>query len=230
MFPLKMMQTAWKACLAVGLLLVVLAVTNGIWKTELRVENPEFLVATFIVGIFLLVVPAVVAALEAWSKFFPRNVANIATLEDFKITVKTPEPEARLQPPIKITGSINKKLPTGYELWLINEGSTGEYFPQHSITIDSDNWRSWNTMYAPDNFADNDVRNFRFFIVGRNGVALIRTYKSINQFYTKGQPARWGALVALTDDMKLLPPKIPVRLSGGGSRKLNPISPQPPPT
>ena len=59
------MQTAWKACFWIGSTLVLLAVTGGIWKTDLKVANPQFLLPTLIVGIGLLCVPAVVAILEA---------------------------------------------------------------------------------------------------------------------------------------------------------------------
>jgi hypothetical protein len=68
-------QTAWKACFWIGSTLVLLAVTGGIWKTDLKVENPQFLPTILFTGIALLIVPAVVAILEALKDYSFKNAS-----------------------------------------------------------------------------------------------------------------------------------------------------------
>ena len=96
-------QTAWKACFWLGSTLVLLAVTGGIWKTDLKVANPEYLLPTFCVGIGLLVVPAFVAVWEALKSHSSRTIPNVPALTAFKVAFKEPKPDEKHTPPIKFS-------------------------------------------------------------------------------------------------------------------------------
>src|SRR5712691_4433123 len=130
MFSSKIMEKAWRACLFVGFLLIILAATNGLWKSELRVENTQFVLPTYILGAILVVASLILGALEAWGDYSPKTVVSTPALDGFKVTVKTPEPGKKLAPPVTLTGTINKKLPDGLKLWLVNEGTGNERWPQ----------------------------------------------------------------------------------------------------
>ena len=213
-------QTAWKACFWVGATLVILAVTGGIWRTDLKVANPQFLLPTLMVGIGLLFVPAVVAILEAWGSFSSTTTNTAPVPTGVRITVEEPLPDKKYAPPVQLTGTINKKLPEGFKLWLINEGgSATEVFPQGEVVVQRDNWRNWNAEYSPRIFADGDKRTMRIFILGQDGLALIRAYEHINRFHLnfdpggKVEPRRWSGIPVLTKDMKPVSPSISLRLA-----------------
>ena len=99
------------------------------------------------------------------------------------------------------------------KLWLVNEGSGTERWPQQEVTVQSGNWRNWTVTYTPANFEDNEIRNLRIYAVGRNAEALIRTYEHINKFHRKTEPGGWGGIPALTEDMKPVSPTLPIRLA-----------------
>jgi len=208
-------QTAWKACFWLGSTLVLLAVTGGIWKTDLKVANPEYLLPTFCVGIGLLVVPAFVAVWEALKSHSSRTIPNVPALTAFKVAFKEPKPDEKHTPPIKFSGTINKKLPEGFKLWLINEGSvSSERWPQDEARIQSDNWKNWSVEYRPANFSDNDGRTLRIYLVGQDGQALIEAFRRINRFHTKDKPgSNWAPMSEQTKDMWPVSPTISFKLA-----------------
>jgi hypothetical protein len=214
-------ETAWKACFWVGSTLVLLAVTGGIWSTDLKVANPQFLLPILLAGLGLLFVPAVVAILEAWGTYSSKKTGAAPALTGFKITVKEPLPDKKYTPPVQLTGTINKKLPEGLKLWLINEGgSATEVYPQTEVVVQRDNWRNWSAEYTPALFADGDKRTMRIFVMGQDGLALIRAYEHINRFHKrvaagggKVEPGGWSGIPVLTKDMKPVSPHISFRLA-----------------
>jgi hypothetical protein len=205
-------QTAWKACFWIGSTLVLLAITGGIWKTDLKVANPEFLLPAFIVGVCLLSVPAAVSILEAWRSSTHKEAAAPMP-GNLKVTVKEPKPNTKHPPPVLLAGTINKKLPEGLKLWLVNVGTGTGRWPQGEVTLESDNWRNWSVVYRPGNFEDNEPRNLRIYVVGQDGLALIQAYDRINNFHGKhAPPGGLPGLTLLTEDMKPVSPIIPIRL------------------
>src|ERR1700682_2066940 len=101
-------QTAWKACFWFGSTLVLLAVTGGIWKTDLKVANTQFLLPTFCIGIALLLVPAFVAVSEALKSHSSKTIATAPVLSGFRVAFREPQPDQKYAPPIKLTGTINR--------------------------------------------------------------------------------------------------------------------------
>jgi hypothetical protein len=205
-------QTAWKACFWLGSTLVLLSVTGGIWKTDLKVANPEFLLPTFCTGIVLLLVPAFVAVLEALKSHSSKTIATAPVLSGFKVAFKEPQPDQKHAPPIKLKGTINKKLPEGFKLWLVNEGSGSERWPQDEARVLLDSWRNWSVEYRPANFSDNDGRTLRIYLVGQDGQALIEAYKRINRFHTKPGD-HWPPMTERTKDMGPVSPTFSFKLA-----------------
>ena len=167
----------WLAFLISGLSLLVIGSTGKIPWLNLDVANVYFQIVLIVVGMVL------VAGGLYFAKHQPPKPEPTKTNKQGKpaidvasheITVKAPKwGEARTSPVI-ISGSIKKKLPNGYRLWLINKGTQNghpAYWPQDPADINDKG--SWTLKYQPRNFKEGDERR-KFFYRWRRWTASNR--------------------------------------------------------
>jgi hypothetical protein len=220
-------ENPWFTFLIFGVVLALAAFVEELPYTGIKIRGSGYQPLLLVFGALLLVAAVGLAVYRTMRPPVSPAIQTGAALaiSGFKATIKKPKPDKKYAPPIKLTGTINKKLPDGLKLWLVNEGHGVMRWPQKEVNVQSD--KDWSVEYDPKNFSDNDKRTLRIYVVGQTGLALLQAYYHINKFHKKdvaqrllrrrnSRAARGGrsGITPLTEDiMKPVSPTISFRLS-----------------
>jgi hypothetical protein len=189
-------KSPWGVFFYLGVIFVVAAVTGGFAiKSEYTTVNQLFIIPLFVLGVALIIYTMYREWLDNRPK--PDTKAPV-DWSAYKLDVTKKPPATSKVLPLVFEGKIKRdpKL-DGLQLWYLN-GASPKYWPGNPIVVQPN--KQWSFQYTPQEFKSGDMRYFQICLVGRNGQALIKAFKTINaaQIQNPGDP--YEALTELTDD------------------------------
>jgi len=137
------------------------------------------------------------------------RAANSPRCADLGIEITSPGPNETIALPYTLAGPT-KPLPSGYNLWLFATSAPGSrpaYWPRSPVQIVGNRW---SLELSAGSFRSAGTKYLAVFLVGRDGEALLRTYKTaMTQLAPPDSP--WPPLIDSTSDMLRCTPGLLVR-------------------
>jgi hypothetical protein len=193
-----MSEKSWLACLVAGIFLTVLGST-GIPQLGLVISDFDFKIVVTLIGLLLIAW----APILIWLERRPTTPqSSIPDRKTYSVVITEPKRTEALTGSITFKGTIKKKLPHGWELWLLNQGEQkGDkaFWPQDSVKF---NGKDGKVTYRPKLSLPREHRTVRLYFVDQSGQALIATYKKINEHFADPKNDNWIGITLLTTDMK----------------------------
>jgi hypothetical protein len=171
----------WLAFLVSGLGLLLIGSVGKVPWFNLDVVNIYFQIILVAAGVMLLLGGIYFGKYQPPKPEPARPTRQGKTAIDaalYEITIKSPKWGQELSPPVSISGTMKKKLPDGYELWLINTGTQNgqpAYWPQDFAVINNNG--GWTLKYRPREFHLGEERRMNLYIVGKDGQRLFAYYR-----------------------------------------------------
>jgi hypothetical protein len=192
-------KASWGVFFYLGVMLVFGAVTGGfVFKGDYTTINQLFIIPLFILGALLIVY----TMYREWQDSRPKPDPKAAVDPSaYKLDVTKKPPAKSKVKPLVFEGKIKRdpKL-DGLQLWFVH-GAGPKYWPGNPIVVQPD--RQWSLQHTPPASKAGETQYFSFCLVGKNGRALIKAFKTINAAHV-GTGGDYEALTDLTDDFIIL--------------------------
>jgi hypothetical protein len=190
-------KAPWGVFFYLGVTFVVAAVTGGFAiKSDYTSVNQVFIIPLFVLGATLIIYTMYREWQDNRPKPDPKAPVDPSA---YRLDVtKKPPATNKVTLPLIFEGRIRRdpKL-DGLQLWFVH-GAGPKYWPGNPIVVQPN--KQWSLQHTPPESKAGEVQYFSFCLVGKNGQALIKAFKTINaaQIAKPGDP--YEALTELTDD------------------------------
>jgi hypothetical protein len=178
------------ACVAIGVLLVLIGASGGMERFSLKIEEPAWRVALAVMGI----VVAGFGGLLIWRA--KNDVDPLAVSAECELRITTPMNGADVEERIQFAGSFKKKPPENSVILIEQSVATGDYWFKKRPIFDEKN-KQWYTESRVGG-EPGKQRVIYVAILGESGQALWDYYWRVGN-----ETKQWPGMKLLTKDIKL---------------------------
>ncbi len=142
-------------------------------------------------------------SLSAKLAVHPASGERRIELTSFRSEITVPAEDAKVTPPIEVSGECLSMPPDGYELWLFWLSHQRDRWWPHQKLFPSQKGIGfeWSSTMKVTQWTRGDERLFQAFLVGPEGRCLVKHFKHAGQEISKHANVGWPALQELTSDI-----------------------------